>query len=215
MRPWFALLLLLVLVSGCGRLEAQSAFETPPRDELLQPLFSNTDILEGIRIQESAWLRTYPVSSEGGLESIRRQLDRLGPISDDSGKRFDGLTTWALRWSFNYDETGGECRVRNATIEVEAVITLPELQGAELLAPEEFNLWQAYHDKLTAHEDGHVNIYLTAARDLRDQVLKIGAMPTCRTLANLLGEHGEAMIETVRYNDQLYDERTGHGAAFP
>jgi hypothetical protein len=40
-------------------------------------------------------------------------------------------------------------------------------------------------------------------------------MPDCASLASLLDQLGEAMIETIRYNDRLYDAATGHGAVFP
>jgi predicted secreted Zn-dependent protease len=84
-----------------------------------------------------------------------------------------------------------------------------------VLPAEELDLWHDYQDKLRAHEDGHVNIYLTAAYDLRQQVLDTAPMPDCASLASVLDQKGEAMIETIRYNDRLYDAATGHGAVFP
>jgi predicted secreted Zn-dependent protease len=216
MRTWLALALILAaFAGGCATPRAQSAFGPPPRDELLQPLASDSDVVDGVRINANTWLKSYPVSAEGGLASIRRQLDRLGPTSDVTGQRFDGLTTWALRWGFNYDETSGSCKVRNATIEVEAVVTLPELQGPDALPPGELALWQDYAGKLRSHEDGHVNIYLTAARQLREQIFQTQPMPDCRSLAAVLNQKGNAMIETIRYTDRLYDAATGHGAVFP
>jgi predicted secreted Zn-dependent protease len=216
MRFCFALALTLAAFAiGCSSLSAPPVFGPPQRDQTLQPILSSSDVQDGIRVDERTWLQTYPVSAQGGLTAVRRQLDRLAPESDDSGQRFDGLTTWALRWGFSYDQSRGGCSLRNATIEVEAVITLPELLDAEVLPAEEFDLWQDYHEKLRAHEDGHVNIYLTAARDLREQVLKTAPMPDCASLASLLDQLGEAMIETIRYNDRLYDAATGHGAVFP
>jgi len=216
MRTWLAVALILaVLAGGCAAPRAQSAFGPPPRDELLQPLIADSDVLEGVRVDANTWLKTYPVSAEGGLASIRRQLDRLGPNSDVTGRRFDGLTTWALRWAFNYDQTSTGCRVRSATIQVEAVITLPELQTEDALPPGELDLWRDYAAKLRSHEDGHVSIYLTAAHELRDQFLSTAPTPDCRSLALVLGRQGDAMIETIRYNDRLYDAATGHGAVFP
>jgi predicted secreted Zn-dependent protease len=216
MRIWLAFALTLaVLAAGCGQPQAQSAFSNPPRDKLLQPLFANTDELHRVRINESAWLKPYTVSAEGGLNGIRRQLDRVGPISDATGQRFDALTTWSLHWSFNYNDTSGGCSVRTATIAVEAVVTLPELTAEELLTPEDFNLWQGYIGKLSAHEDAHVDIYLTAARELRDQVLQTGPMPDCHALASALEQTGNAMIQKILNNDRAYDAATGHGAAFP
>jgi predicted secreted Zn-dependent protease len=216
MRFWLAFALTLAASAiACSPPSAPPAFGPPPRDQVLQPILTNSDVQEGVRVDERAWLKTYPVSAQGGLPAVRRQLDRLGPESDDTGERFDGLTTWALHWTFSYDESRGGCSVRNATIEVEAVVMLPQLQDAEALSAEEFNLWQSYQDKLRAHEEGHVNIYLTGAHDLRDQVLSTGSMPDCTGLASLLNQTGEAMIETIRYNDRLYDAATGHGAVFP
>jgi predicted secreted Zn-dependent protease len=216
MRFCFALALTLAAFAiACSPLSAPPVFGPPQRDQALQPILANSDVQDGVRVDERAWLKTYSVSAQGGLAAVRRQLDRLGPELDDTGQRFDGLTTWALRWTFSYDESRGGCAVRNGTIEVEAVVTLPHLQDAEVLPAEEFNLWQGYQDKLRAHEDGHIDGYRTAAHDLRDQVLNTGPMPDCAILTAVLNQQGEAMIETIRYNDRLYDAATGHGAVFP
>jgi predicted secreted Zn-dependent protease len=216
MRIWLAFALTLAaLVSACGSPHAPAAFGPLPRQELLQPLLASSDVADGVRIQANTWLKTYPVSATGGLQAVRRQLDRLGPVSDATGQRFDALTAWGLRWSFSYEDSAGGCRVRNATIEVEAVITLPELLDTDALPPDELSLWWGYRDRLSAHEDGHVAIYLAAARDLRDQVLQTGPMPDCRSLATALNQLGDAMIEAIRNSDRAYDADTGHGAVFP
>jgi predicted secreted Zn-dependent protease len=216
MRIWLSFALTLAaLASGCGSPQAPAAFGPPPRQDLLQPLLASSDVADGVRIQANTWLKTYPVSATGGLAAVRRQLDRLGPISDATGQRFDALTAWGLRWSFSYDDSGGGCRVRNATIEVEAVITLPVLQESEAMPPHELSLWRGYHDRLSAHEDGHVAIYLAAARELRDLMLQTGPMPDCRSLAGALNQLGDAMIEAIRNSDRAYDAATGHGAVFP
>jgi predicted secreted Zn-dependent protease len=216
MRLWLAFALTLAaLAIACSPADPPPAFGPPPRDRLLQSILSNTDVVDGVRINERTWLKTYAVSAQGGLASVRRQLDRLSPESDDTGQRFDGLTTWALHWTFAYDKSQAGCRVRNATIEVEAVITVPDLEDIDALSAGELALWRDYADRLRSHEDGHVEIYLAAARNLREQVLATGPLPDCRALAALLEQTGNTMIDTVRSNDQLYDAATGHGAIFP
>jgi len=216
MRLWlFVALTLAALAAGCSTAAVVPPQAPPPRTEVLTSLMANTESVDRVRVNENAWLKTYPISAEGGLNAIRRQLDAIGPRSEVSGQRFDALTSWALRWSFSYNDSQGSCSIRNATIDVEAVITLPVLDQPESLPPGELDAWQAYVEKLRAHEDGHVNLYLIAARELRDEYLQFGSMSDCRTLAAALAARGEAKIEAIHSRDRAYDAQTGHGAIFP
>jgi predicted secreted Zn-dependent protease len=215
MRTCLILLTVAFVAVACGPPQAPPAFGPPLRAELLQSEYSNTEVVDGVRIDEGVWLETYDVSAAGGLVAVRRQLDRLGPVSDETGQRFDGLTRWALNLRFNYDEGRDGCKLRSATIYVEAVITLPELADPGLLSPQERALWDGYLVALREHEDGHVDHYLSAARELRDEIFNTGTLADCRDLANALGRSRDQTIETIRQRDRLYDAATGHGAVFP
>ncbi len=109
----------------------------------------------------------------------------------------------------------GACTLRNATVEVEAVVTLPQLESAQLLTSEEFNLWQGYVQRLRAHEEAHVNIYRNAARELQDEFAAAGARPDCNQLREALSSKGDAKLEAIRAADLRFDAETGHGAVFP
>ena len=216
MRFWLAATLIsAALAVGCASPAAEPLVARPPRSETLQFILSESDAVDRVRVNANAWLKPYAVSAAGGLNGIRRQLDQIGPVSEVTGQRFDGLTTWGLHSTFSYNDSRDSCSIRNATIEVEAVITLPELQEGSLLPPHELTLWQAYVEQLRAHEDGHVSIYLAAAQDLRDEYLQVGAMADCRQLAAALTALSEAKIAAVRAADQRFDAETGHGALFP
>jgi predicted secreted Zn-dependent protease len=216
MRPWFIVALFCAAMTlGCTSLAAQPARVQPPRSLPLQTIIANTYNNQYVRVVERVWLKPYAVGAGGGLPGIRQELDRLGPESEVWGRRFDGLTTWGLKWSFNFDTSGDACRLRNATIEVEAVITLPELENAAALSPEEADLWAGYALQLRTHEDGHVNIYRAGAQELSNEIVALGEMPSCEQLRQTLAALGEAKIQRISQADRNYDLETAHGAVFP
>lgn len=203
------------LLLGCSALIPEPARVQPPRAEPLQHVLSNTDAGETVRVIENVWIRWYAVSAEGGLDGIRARLDQMGPKSDVAGRRFDALTSWGIRWGFAYNDTSSGCTLRNANIEVEAVVTLPRLEHAQLLTSDEFKLWQGYVRRLRAHEEAHVNIYRNAARELRDEFADAGARQDCNQLREALSVMGQAKLEAIRAADLRFDAETGHGAVFP
>ncbi len=216
MRPWFLVALLCAaLTLGCSTLNAEPARVQPSRSLPLQIDFANTYHNEHVRVVETVWLDPYPVDARGSLTDIREELDQIGPQSDVAGRRFDALTTWGLRWSSNFEQAGAACSLRQATIEVEAIITLPELDRDGDLSPAESGLWQDYLAALRAHEDGHVNIYRAAAQELSNEILALGVMPDCDQLRSALAVFGETKIGRISQVDLIYDQETGHGAIFP
>jgi predicted secreted Zn-dependent protease len=216
MRPCFIVALLYAaLTLGCSTLTAEPALVQPPRSVPLQIALSNTYDNENVRVIENVWLKPYEVDAGSGLDDIRRELDAIGPVSEVAGRRFDGLTTWALNSSYSFAEGGDSCRVRNATIQIEAVIALPELSDESALPPDELGLWKAYLLQLRAHEDGHVSIYRAGAQELSNEVFALGDMPDCDQLREALAGLREAKIARISQADRNFDLQTGHGATFP
>lgn len=216
MRPCFIVVLLYAtLTLGCSTLTAEPAFVQPPRSIPLQIDFANTYNNGNVRVIENVWLRPYAVDANGGLDGIRKELDATGPMSEIAGRRFDGLTTWGLHWGFSFNDRGDSCDLRNATIELEAVITLPELSDEDALSTNELDLWKDYLAQLRAHEDGHVNIYRAGAQELSNEILALGEMADCDQLRKALAALGEAKIARISQADRNFDQQTGHGAIFP
>jgi len=214
MRCLLFALLLAMLATACSLPDAAVGPQAAPRSDLV-PVLANDESAALVTVREHVWMRTYAVEAKGGVPGIRAQLDRHGPYSSAAKRRFDALTTWALHWTFRYDRSGGGCALAGATVELEAIVTLPELTATETLAPDVFNLWQAYRQQLQSHEDGHVNIYRAAARELRDEFLATPAMGSCEELRAALGARGEAKLAAIRAADRAYDADTGHGCSFP
>jgi predicted secreted Zn-dependent protease len=205
----------LLLTVACSLPAAHPATVRPPQSEALELIISGTETHGLVRIEERVWLRTYEVSGQDGLPGIRRQLDVLGPHSRDAGRRFDALSSWALDWSFNYNSTPAQCSLRNATIALEVVITLPGMSHLELLSAGEQQAWHTYLEQLRDHENGHLELYRAAVRELANDYATVTPQPDCRRLAEALGGMGSAAVEAVRLRDRLFDAETGHGAVFP
>ena len=216
MRPWFIVAMLWpALALGCSTLVAEPARVQPPRSVPLQIALSNAYYHEHVRVIETVWLDPYAVSAEGGFQDLRQRLDETGPRSEVANRRFDGLTTWGLRWGFNLQDNQASCRLRSATLEIEAVITLPELIDATALTPSESYAWEAYLTRLRLHEDGHVNIYRAGAQELSNEIVALGEMADCEQLRQALTALGDAKIVRIRQADLSFDLETGHGAVFP
>lgn len=216
MRSWLIVPLLgAILALSCSTLVAEPARVDPPRSLPLQIEFSNTYHNDVVRVIETVWLEPYTVSTKDGMAGIRAELDEIGPKSEAAGRRFDGVTTWGLRWGFNFDPGTDSCSLRNATIEMEAVITLPELTSEDMLSASESELWHDYTADLRAHEEGHVNVYRAGAQELSAEILALGVMPNCEQLRITLSALGEEKIARIKQADLNFDEETGHGAIFP
>jgi predicted secreted Zn-dependent protease len=171
-----------------------------------------------VSLNENVVTRTYPVGGTTAAE-VRAGLNRGGPYSNDAGRRYDGATTWDLRWSFRYARQPDACSLAAATLDLNVVVVLPELTQPEALAAETLSRWQAYRDALDAHEQGHVGRSRAGAEALAQVYRDMGAFASCRELAAQLTAAGEAVLIEIRAADRLYDIETEHGrsqgAVFP
>jgi predicted secreted Zn-dependent protease len=158
----------------------------------------------------------YPISGASDTE-LRREMNAKGP-SGSGGRRFDAYTRWNISWRYTYREAGGVCRIDTVTTDVKVTMTLPEWRD-ERTAPEQLRKrWSAYVTALTAHEMGHRNNGLEAAREIDSG---IGAMThtSCNALGNAANALGNQILRKYNERDLDYDRSTDHGrtqgARFP
>ena len=70
--------------------------------------------------------KLYEINGRNQSE-LRRNLNAKGPISPDSGKRFDARTDWKLGWEYKYEKGPKKIyRLSSHTVTVTATIHFPQ-----------------------------------------------------------------------------------------
>ncbi|HEY7268257.1 MAG TPA: DUF922 domain-containing protein [Dehalococcoidia bacterium] len=171
-----------------------------------------------VRLNETVTRSTYSVDGVT-VPEIRSHLVNEAAAGGSDGKRYDGLTTWAVHWTFRYDHGGAACSLANATIDVSIDVRLPRLSDAAVIAPDILDRWQAYAAALEAHEMGHVDRESAVIDGLKDAFESAGPASDCSSLGDALNSLGNDYVQQVRIADAAYDAETNHGqtqgAVFP
>jgi predicted secreted Zn-dependent protease len=212
----FSCLLSVCLLACSGLTPRTSASEQPPPDD-----FWDGPSTSGVPVELNETLRvdTYRIGGRTSAE-IRSELNRNGPISVAEGRRFDALTTWNLRWALHYDRQRNGCSLANATVFLDVVVLLPELDAPDIVPRRVLASWLSYRKALEAHEMAHVEQQRRGAQDLQNVLTSFdGVWPNCRALAAELQSAGDHQVSVIFVADRRYDESTDHGrlegAVFP
>jgi predicted secreted Zn-dependent protease len=139
-------------------------------------------------------------------EELRAEMDRLGP----SG--FDAYTEWHVLWSYSYSETEDSCSALTVTVVVAIIFKLPRWDAPARAPPDLVDKWHAYVAALQAHEDGHKDIAIEAATQVRRVLQALPVYPTCDELDRAANAAGERVLDQHRQREQAYDRTTQHGA---
>jgi predicted secreted Zn-dependent protease len=140
---------------------------------------------------------------------LRQAMRRIGPI-DDGGHR--SAFTWGMfAWHFPYARGDDGCRTGPVSVEVEVTQTYPEWIGRAGSAAAVEHEWSRWLAALTAHEDGHRQILLSAAQQIAGFMAALPAQPTCDE-ANLIANRvGGELLNKMRTQQVDYDRQTEHG----
>lgn len=143
---------------------------------------------------------------------LRAQLNALGPVGE-TGLRGDGYTHWRIAWTYDLDFRAGRCTAGNVHVTLEVRMTLPRWIPPPDAAPDLVTLWDQYSAALREHEDGHYQIAIRAADDVRHA---LGARPAgtdCRTLQGQLDDTANQILDDTRRRQADYDRDTDSGRA--
>ena len=139
---------------------------------------------------------------------LRRAMREAGPA--ENGRRWDGYTSWNLRWRFRYGMRTGFCRITKVTVEYEPRIVLPRW-NAPADAPAMLRAqWNEFARALRTHEEGHRNIGAEAARQILRRIGDV-TLPSCTHMAAEANRVGHRTLDEFRARQRQYDEETGHG----
>lgn len=151
----------------------------------------------------------YPVV--GATESELRQALDTSPLSPD-GRRRVGYTQAEIRWQYEARARGGRCRVVSVTVTLTVKTTLPQWQPPPGASGALRRSWNRFFEALAAHEQGHSDIALAAAKRIEDALWRAPMPPTCTGYeAQLDAMANQLFDEAVREQD-AFDDRTDFGA---
>ena len=152
--------------------------------------------------------RHYPVDLATSTDP-RTAISAASPIRE-GGRIFHGYTRWFVNWRFDWRTAPGHCRISAVRTRVDVHYTLPEIRRPPRDAGERTRV-SRYLSALTAHEQGHADIAIDAARRIEAAILATPPQPDCARLEQAANARGHAIIQDARATERAYDARTGHG----
>ncbi|AKT44145.1 DUF922 domain-containing Zn-dependent protease [Chondromyces crocatus] len=142
-------------------------------------------------------------------DALRRSLNSEGP-TDETGT-YDAYTSFALRYGFDEKRDAAGCRTTSVVVELHLAHILPEWLQAKTAPRALTTRWLHFTERLAAHERGHADISIAAARELTRDLEGLPPQPTCGTLRSLAHRLFEEAIGRLGHSHRSYDWRTHHG----
>jgi hypothetical protein len=110
----------------------------------------NIEGANGVQLTQRIEYKTYAVSgcnAEDISTSLRRSTNQ-----SSAGRYEVGVTTSTTRYSYKYEESGGQCRLKGASITADIAVTLPELPNQQGVSSDTLARWQTFLSALRTHE---------------------------------------------------------------
>jgi predicted secreted Zn-dependent protease len=125
--------------------------------------------------------KTYSYFSVGGttLDELEDQLNRRGPQVKSTGRRHPGATQMQFNTRLGYSEKNGSCRITEATVTVKAKVILPRWRQRGKAEQDIRLIWDTLSSDIKRHEEQHVTIARSYARELEQKLLKLGRQKSC------------------------------------
>lgn len=161
----------------------------------------NYEASAGLRDIPGVSLRYYEVSGDS-VTSVRASINRRRP-TDATGRRYDGLTSAKIVWSWSYATSGDACWVTGANVHLKAVVILPWLTSGDTLSGADRRRWNAYIRALAEHERGHLQYAQDRLETIRAAILE----SDCDGVDAAV----ESMMREIGKHDVVYDRITDHG----
>lgn len=142
---------------------------------------------------------------------IARSLRRDAPRAL---RGFQGEARFWFAWTFDYVQTGvrrgvPQCRVENARVEVEVVITLPRHRTIARAPAGVQATWAAFSAALERHEHNHGKDFVSIGSRI-PRALN-GTVAPCSEIEDVANGKGMSYVERAQRAADDYDARTNHG----
>jgi predicted secreted Zn-dependent protease len=155
--------------------------------------------------------RVQPYGVSGGSpQDLRAQMDLRGRRAMDGGT-YDANTASDLKWQFTYQTTSDDCRIGDALVLVDVTYHVPAWTGQNHAPRDARERWDAFLERLMAHERTHGAHARQAGEELERALLTTPAGRYCEEVGKAANERAADVVRKLRRTDAEYDERTKHG----
>lgn len=158
----------------------------------------------------------YEIKGDNAGE-LRREMSRNG-IKWDDGKTYDALTTWNVKWDYEYKRTEKGCSTDSFKTTVDIIFRYPKWVQTDSAPETLLTKWNSYMNNLIAHENGHRDMAVQQAADFAHAVAERSA-PSCAELDREVDALGHEQMAKLNADEKDYDTTTIHGttqgAVFP
>lgn len=149
---------------------------------------------------------------------LREQMNRLGMRGAD-GQTFDANTASRIRWDFTYRTSSDDCRIGTVLVLLDIRYLMPRWDGHTSAPRTLRDAWDAYVEKLAAHERTHGDLARRTAEDLELALLNLPGKRYCEEVGKDANDLAKNAVKELQRQDAEYDARTRHGytegAVFP
>jgi predicted secreted Zn-dependent protease len=206
----FLILLLITAASICA---AQDKIVTAKADKNIDHLAIKPSILPKVT-------ETYKYYEVQGASEPELSCDmNRNSCRWDDGKKYDSVTSWRVKWNYNYDRTPQSCTAVSFEASVDIVFRYPKWVHAGGVPDQLIAKWNNYMKNLTVHENGHRDMAVKAAAELTQSVSKLPPAKSCTDLDREVQTLCRLRMKKLNDDENAYDVRTQHGftqgAIFP
>jgi len=132
---------------------------------------------------------------------------------------YDAYVSWFLNWHFSYDDDLRGCRITTVASDINVSYTLPLWADREQASSQTKVHWKKYYDALLAHEYGHRDWGVRAAKSIEQKLLAMDYERDCLVLRMKAQRVASRVLANYLRQENRYDRDTRHGAtqgaAFP
>lgn len=137
---------------------------------------------------------------------LDREMSRLGPLSNTTGRRHPGATQIRFNGSATFVAKSGHCSIGGAKVLLSTKLMLPRWSNRRKATKEMALLWDTLASDIKRHEERHAEIARTHARELEKTILGLPSTRDCPTLkARVNRVSQEAMV--AHDKDQIRFDR--------
>jgi len=142
---------------------------------------------------------------------MRNEIDRLRPSDPVNASRHDGYTHSHVTWTYYLQPSREGCAVRSFETELKVTMTLPRWIKPAGVSARLVEQWETYSAALRVHENGHYEIAVAAAAEVKRRALELRSAEGCKALDQALDVTANVVLDEYRKMHVEYDARTRHG----
>ncbi len=151
----------------------------------------------------------YDVSGDNE-KALRCDMSKNGCRWND-GKKYDSITTWRIKWHYDYDRGPQTCCAESFTASIDIIFRYPKWVQGDGAPQSLVDKWDSYMKNLVTHENGHRDMAVRAAEELSCAVAALPPASSCAELdRNVRALYSEQMRK-LSADERSYDDATNHG----